>query len=147
MRDPRAVFTAMILLLFAPGGALAFRYPTQARPAGVYLGRWVARLAKRVDDAYREGSLTGARYDSLKARVARVKEMRSAALRDGLVTAQERGAIHDEIGRINMDVAEARFGPVKPKEEKWTRREPLPPRRAPGAAAGMSPGKGAAVAR
>lgn len=107
------------------------RFPTQGQAAARYLSRWIARLEQRVERAYQEGSLSPGTYDRLLGRVAHVRGLARVALMDNLVTPAERDVLRHAIGLINMDVAEARFGPGKPKPERWTRRDPLRPENKP----------------
>jgi|GEM_PF-5785817 len=81
----------------------------EARPA--YLDHWVERLEKRVADADKRGVLSEDKREELYDSVRRVKRMRDEALRDSIVTVSEREAIRQVIGGINMEIAEARFGP------------------------------------
>lgn len=124
-----AVIAAALYALTAAGAEP--RFPTQGPAAARYLSRWIERLERRVEQAYNEGSLSGSLYDRLKARVAHVRGLARVALMDNIVTAQEREVIHHAIGLINMDVAEARFGPDKPRPERWTQRDPLKPANKP----------------
>jgi hypothetical protein len=107
------------------------RFPTQGQAAARYLTRWIERLERRVESAYQEGSMSGPQYDRLQERVAHVRGLARVALRDNLVTAAEREVLRHAIGLINMDVAEARFGPGRPSPERWTRRDPLRPANKP----------------
>lgn len=105
-----------------------FRFPTQARPAARYLLRWLARLDLAAQDAYEDGVLSAERYDAIRQKQRDIKRQIQAAVADGVVTADERHAIHQAMGMIRMELAEARFGPDKPKPERWASREPLHPR-------------------
>ena len=103
---------------------------------------WVERLEKRIADANATGRFGEDTREGLYDGLRRVKRMRSEAVRDGQITNAEREAIRAAIGAMDMDIAEARFGP---REELVADAGSEQRRRAKAREPANAPGTGAVV--